>query len=235
MIWDKKILLVDDDPAIINMLEIILKKEQFKNVYKAMTGRDAIKLQEQLQPNLIVLDVMLPDMDGYEVCKTVRGKSMVPILFLSAKTEELDKLVSYAMGGDEYITKPFSTKELVAKITAILKRQEYYENSQKNEKPYHFGEYSLHWDTRILKKEDKVVPLTAKEYAVLEYLVLNENITISKEKLVENVWGCEYDGYDNTVMVHIRHLREKIEADPSSPQYIKNIKGRGYVFENSKK
>lgn len=235
MIWEKKILLVDDDPAIINMLEIILKKEQFKNVYKAMNGRDAIQMQEQLQPDLVVLDVMLPDMDGYEVCKSIRGKSMVPILFLSAKMDELDKLVSYAMGGDEYMTKPFSTKELVAKIKAILKRQEYYESSQKNEKIYRFGEYSLYWDTRILKKADEVVSLTAKEYAVLEYLVLNENITISKEKLVENVWGCEYDGYDNTVMVHIRHLREKIEADPSSPRYIKNIKGRGYVFENARK
>ncbi len=233
MIWDKRILLVDDDPAIINMLEIILKKEQFKNIYKAMNGRDAIQMQEQLQPNLIVLDIMLPDIDGYEVCKNVRGKSMVPILFLSAKTEELDKLVSYAMGGDEYITKPFSTKELVAKITAILKRQEYYENPQKNENLYHFGEYSLYWDTKVLKKADEIVPLTAKEYAVLEYLVLNENVTISKEKLVENVWGCEYDGYDNTVMVHIHHLREKIEDNPSQPRFIKNIKGRGYVFENT--
>ena len=234
MIWDKKILLVDDDPAIINMLEIILKKELFKNVYKAMNGHDASQMQEKIRPDLIVLDVMLPDIDGYEVCKEIRITSMVPILFLSAKTDEVDKLVSYAMGGDEYITKPFSTKELVARIKAILKRQEFYENPKTGDRIYCFGEYVLHWDTRILKKAGEVVSLTAKEYAVLEYLIMNENITISKEKLVEKVWGCEYDGYDNTVMVHIRHLREKIEADPSSPRYIKNIKGRGYVFENSR-
>lgn len=231
MIWEKKILLVDDEPAIINMLEVLLKKEQFKNVYKAMNGHEAIQLQETVKPDLIVLDVMLPDMDGYEVCKTIRSKSMVPILFLSAKSEEVDKLISYALGGDEYMTKPFSTKELVAKITAILKRQEYYENTKSSENVYRFGEYSLFWDMRVLKKADDVVPLTAKEYMLLEYLILNENITISKEKLAENVWGNEYDGYDNTVMVHIRHLREKIEENPSQPKFIKNIKGRGYVFE----
>ena len=231
MIWEKKILLVDDEPSILKMLEIILKKEQFENVYKAKNGREAIRLQEEEQPDLIILDVMLPDMDGYEVCKEIRSKSMVPILFLSAKSEEVDKLISYALGGDEYMTKPFSTKELIAKITAILKRQEYYEGTKNEGSVYHFGEYSLFWNTRILKKAEEVVPLTAKEYTLLESLIKNEGITIRKEKLVEQVWGNEYEGYDNTVMVHIRRLREKIEEDPSQPKFIKNIKGRGYVFE----
>lgn len=232
MIWDKKILLVDDDPAIINMLEVVLKKEQYKKIYKAMTGRDAIRLSGEVQPDLIILDIMLPDIDGYEVCKTIRTNSMVPILFLSAKSDEVDKLVSYAMGGDDYIMKPFSPKELVARITATLKRQEYYNQQGKSENTYNFGEFCLHFDKKQLQKDAGSIPLTAKEYAILEYLVLNRNITISKDKLVENVWDSDYEGFDNTVMVHIRHLREKIEKDPSQPVFIKTVKGRGYVFEN---
>lgn len=232
MIWDKKILLVDDEPAIINMLEVVLKKEQYKKIYKAMTGKDAIKLSSEIQPDLVILDIMLPDIDGYEVCKTIRTYSMVPILFLSAKSDEVDKLVSYAMGGDDYIMKPFSPKELVARINATLKRQEYYNQQGKTENTYNFGDFCLHLDKKQLQKDDVSIPLTAKEYAILEYLVLNRNITISKDKLVENVWDSDYEGFDNTVMVHIRHLREKIEEDPSQPVFIKTVKGRGYVFEN---
>lgn len=228
--FEKKILLVDDDAAIRNMLDVVLKKEQFKNVYKAKSGTEAIRRQEEIKPDLIVLDIMLPDMDGYEVCKTIRMNSMVPIIFLTAKTEELDKLLAYTMGGDDYITKPFSTKELVLKIKAILKRQEYY-LSNPNSKEYHFGSFILSFEQKVLKNGGKIVLLTSKEYAVLEYLIINRNITVSKERLIENIWDSEYDGLDNTVMVHIRHLREKIEENPSEPRFIKTIKGRGYLFE----
>lgn len=231
LIWDKKILLIDDDPAIINMLEIVLRKEQFKKIYKAKNGKEAIEKQKQIQPDLIILDIMLPDIDGYEVCKVIRENSMVPIIFLSAKSDELDKLLSYTMGGDDYITKPFGIKELVAKMKAILKRQNYY-NNKENGNDYDFGQFSMSFTQKLLRKDGNIVPLTAKEYAVLEYLVLNRNITISKEKLLEKIWDCEYDGYDNTLMVHIRHLREKIEEDPSNPRFVKTIKGRGYIFEN---
>ena len=232
MILNKKILLVDDDKSIINMLDVILRKEQFSKIYKAETGENAIKCVKEVQPDLVILDIMLPDMDGYEVCKQIRLDSMVPILFLSAKSDEVDKLVSYAMGGDDHIAKPFSPKELVARIKAILKRQEYYSSANSIENSYLFGEFCLHFDKKKLQKRSEEVPLTAKEYAILEYLILNRNITISKEKLVENIWDCDYDGFDNTVMVHIRHLREKMEEDPSHPRYIKTVKGRGYVFED---
>lgn len=231
MIQEKKILLVDDDKSIINMLEVLLKKEQFSRIFKAETGDEAIKKAREINPDVIVLDIMLPDMDGYEVCKQIRMDSMVPILFLSAKSDEVDKLVSYAMGGDDYVTKPFSPKELIARIKAILKRQEYYSRAASGENSFVFDDFCLHYDKKQLQKNGIEVPLTAKEYAVLEYLVINRNITISKDKLVENVWDCDYEGFDNTVMVHIRHLREKMELDPSTPRYIKTVKGRGYVFE----
>lgn len=229
--FEKKILLVDDEAAILNMLEVVLKKEQFKNVYRAKNGTEAIRKQEEIKPDLIVLDIMLTDMDGYEVCKTIRMNSMVPIIFLTAKTEELDKLLAYTLGGDDYITKPFSIKEFVLKIKAILKRQEYY-LSDHNNKEYHFGQFTLSFEQKVLKEGEKIVPLTSKEYAVLEYLVINRNITVSKDRLIENIWDSEYDGLDNTVMVHIRHLREKIEENPSEPRFIKTIKGRGYLFES---
>ena len=229
-VFEKKILLVDDDMTILNMLEVILKKEQFQNVSKARNGVEAIRIQEEIKPDIIILDIMLPDIDGYEVCKKIRNSSMVPIIFLSAKTEELDKILGYALGGDDYICKPFSNKELVLKIKAILKRQEYYSTIHKH-KEYNFGKFTLSFEQQVLKKGEKIVPLTSKEYGVLEYLIINRNITVSKERLIENVWGAEYDGLDNTVMVHIRHLREKIEDVPSKPRFIKTIKGRGYLFE----
>lgn len=232
MIQQKKILLVDDDCSILNLLEVVLRKEQFDKIYKAATGEEAVEKARQVQPDLILLDIMLPDMDGYEVCKKIRMDSMVPILFLSAKSDEVDKLVSYAMGGDDYITKPFSPKELAARIKAILKRQEYYAQVLSKENTYRFADFCLDFDRKQLQKNGAEVSLTAKEYAILEYLVFNRGITISKEKLVENVWDSSYEGFDNTVMVHIRHLREKIEAEPSHPVYLKTVKGRGYVFED---
>ncbi len=229
--YNKKILLVDDDESILLMIETILRKEGYTNIYTASCGEDAIKSARSIFPDLILLDIMLPDFDGYEVCKNIRLQSMIPILFLSAKSDEVDKLLSYAMGGDEYITKPFSPKELLAKIKAILVRQQYYESKMQEKRTYSFGRFVLDMDKMVLLHEGYNIPLTAKEYSLLEYLILNKNVTISKEKILENIWGVDYDGYDNTVMVHIRHLREKIEDNPSNPIYIKTVKGRGYVFE----
>lgn len=230
-LYDKKILLVDDDESILLMVETVLRKEGYTNIYTAPCGEDAIKAISTVSPDLVLLDVMLPDMDGYEVCKNIRLQSMIPILFVSAKSDEVDRLLSYAMGGDEYITKPFSPKELLAKIKAILTRQQYYESKMQKKRTYSFGEFVLDMDKMGLFCGGKDIPLTAKEYGLLEYLIVNRNITMSKEKILENVWGVDYDGYENTVMVHIRYLREKIEKNPSNPIYIKTVKGRGYVFE----
>lgn len=230
-LYDKRILIVDDDESILLLIETVLRKEGYTNLYLVSSGEKAIQSVKSVVPDLVLLDIMLPDMDGYDVCKNIRLYSMVPILFLSAKSDEIDKLLSYAMGGDAYITKPFSPKELLANIKAILVRQQFYESRMQQVTTYSFDPYVLDMDKKVLTCDGQNIPLTAKEYALLEYLITNRNITLSKEKILENVWDADYEGYENTVMVHMRHLREKIENDPSNPVYIKTIKGRGYVFE----
>ena len=226
----KKILLVDDEKALLTMLSIVLRKEHFTEVYTAVNGKEALRACQEYEPDMIVLDIMLPDMDGYEVCRQIRTLSMAPILFLSAKSEEVDKLLSFAVGGDDYLTKPFSTREVVARITASLKRASYYEQKKDSTK-ITFGTYTLNLKKRELFCGERLVELTAKEYLILEYLMQNQGITISRKQLVDKVWGDAYEGYDNTVMVHIRHIREKIEQDPSNPVFLRTIKGRGYRFE----
>ena len=226
----KKILLVDDDESIISLIDTVLHKEGYSRIYTAGSGKEAIQMVNETEPDLIVLDVMLPDFDGYEICRQIRDKSMVPIIFLSAKSDESDKLISYAMGGDEYITKPFSPKMLLAKISAMLKRQSYYDDKGANDNRYVFGNFALDFEKKLLFKDGEEVFLTAKEYALLEFLIINRNITLSKDKLLSSVWDMDYQGYDNTVMVHIHNLREKIEDDPSDPKFIRTVKGRGYIF-----
>lgn len=227
---DRKILLVDDDTAILKLLEVVLKKEQFVNIYKATTGKEAISMCRQYKPDMIILDIMLPDQEGFEVCKTIRTFSMAPILFLSAKTDEIDKIVSFAVGGDDYLTKPFSPRELVSHIKATLRRMDYYEKGKSDSDIIYFGEYCLDLKKRQLFKGKECVDLTSKEYLLLEYLAKNQNITISKEQIIEHIWGNGYEGYDNTIMVHIRRIREKIEENPSVPRYLLTVKGRGYRF-----
>lgn len=229
----KRILLVDDDSSILELLEVVLKKENFINIYKANTGERALEICKSTVIDMIVLDIMLPDIDGFEVCKKIREITMTPILFLSAKTDEIDRIISLEVGGDDYLIKPFSPREVIAHIRATLRRQLYYENKINDEKRYQFGDFLIDFKRAELYKNAQLVKLTNKEYQVLEYLIKNRNITVSKEKLIENVWRSDYDGYDNTVMVHIRHIREKIEVNPGTPQYIKTIKGRGYRFEDT--
>lgn len=230
-LYKKKILLTDDDESILTMLETILWKEGYLCIKKAGTGEEALRTVESFQPDLIILDIMLPDFDGFEVCRKLRETSMTPVLFLSARSDETDRLLSYALGGDEYITNPFSPRELLAKIGAMLRRQQYYEDAGRRERVYHFGHFQLDTEKKVLLKDGLDICLTAREYALLECLVRNRNITLSREQIIADVWKSDYDGYDNTVTVHMRHLREKIEDDPSHPVYLKTIKGRGYVFE----
>lgn len=233
-IYFKKILIVDDDASIINMMNVVLQKEQFKEIYQAMNASDAVRIAKEILPDLIILDIMLPDSDGYEVCKLIREFSMAPIIFLSAKNEETDKLVSFAVGGDEYLTKPFSPKELVARIRVALRRQIYYErgSQEKESIEFYFGDgFCLNLETKTLRRDGKEISLRLKEYELLEYMVKNHDITLTREVLLQKVWGSSYNGYDNTVRVHIRHLREKIEEDPANPQLIKTVIGRGYYFD----
>ncbi|NFH91862.1 response regulator transcription factor [Clostridium botulinum] len=229
---NNKILIVDDEIEILKLLETVLKKEGFNNVYTAKTLKEGLAEFNRVKPELVILDIMLPDGDGYEICKDIRSKSNVPILFLSAKTEELDKILGFAIGGDDYITKPFSPKEVAFRVKAHLRRVNYNnENLNENnteEKIIKFGPYVLNESRAELIKNGKTIELTAKELKILSLLAHNQNQIISKERLWDKVWGEDYFGFDNTIMVHIRKLREKIEDDSSNPKYILTVRGLGY-------
>lgn len=233
---NKKILLIDDEKDILNLLETVLIKEGFKEIYKAENGSKGIELCQKINPDIIVLDIMLPDIDGYEVCKKIREFSMCPIIFLSAKSDDVDKLLGLGIGGDDYVTKPFSPKEIAFRIKAHFRRLEHMQFKVNERKRDDYKEIIKFKDIEIdenkaeVKKSGDVLNLTAKEYQLLLYLVKNPNMILSKNSLIENIWGSEYEGYDNTLMVHIRHLREKIEDDPSRPKYITTFKGLGYKF-----
>ncbi|MCM2982392.1 response regulator transcription factor [Niallia circulans] len=228
---EKKILLVDDEVDILNLLETVLRKEGFKRIEKAATGEKGIRLSETFNPDIIILDIMLPDMEGYEVCQKMRKITFAPIIFLSAKSEEIDKLLGLGIGGDDYVTKPFSTKELVFRIKAQLRRSQYMIQSQNIDEQITFGDIIISPNTGEVKKGENSIPLKAKELQLLFYLAKHPNQIFSKNKICEAVWGEDFIGLDNTIMVHIRRLREKIEEDPSNPKWIKTVKGLGYKLQ----
>lgn len=227
---DKKILLVDDEEDILKLLETVLKKEGFQNIFKATTGLQALELAKKAVPDLIVLDIMLPDLDGFEVCRKLREHTYVPILFLSAKDEDVDKLLGLGIGGDDYITKPFSPKEVVFRIKAHFRRDEYaaLKGQTLTGSSLKIGDIEIDQGKGEVKKKGRLVALTAKEYSLLLFLVQNANKILSKNKILERVWETDYEGYDNTLMVHMRHLRQKLEDDPANPKYLLTVKGLGY-------
>lgn len=232
-IKDSKILIVDDEIEILNLLKIALKKEGFENIYEAETGKDAIEKFEQNSPDLAILDVMLPDMEGYDICKHIRKTSNIPVLFLSAKGEELDRIMGLAIGADDYITKPFSLKEVSLRVKIQLKRNSIISEMSKEveeikEKKLSFGPFEIDEDKIEVKKNGEVIDLKPKEYKMFLYMMKHKNQIISKEKFCDEVWGEDFFGFDNTIMVHIRRLREKVEDNPSKPRYIVNVKGLGY-------
>ena len=235
---DKKILLVDDETDILKLLETVLLKENFTNIYKATSGQEAIEMTKTINPDLIVLDIMLPDMDGFQVCRQLREITLVPIIFLSARDEDVDKLLGLGIGGDDYITKPFSPREVAFRIKAHFRRNEYLtlQSQAKENAEITFGDIVINKDKGEIRKKGETISLTAKEYSLLLYLAENANKILSKKKILEKVWGYDYEGYDNTLMVHIRHLRQKLEDDPTNPKYLVTIKGLGYklIIEDRK-
>lgn len=227
------IMLVDDEPDILDLLEKTLNIEGYHNIIKITNGLSAINTCKEIQPDIIILDVMLPDMDGYEVCKQIRRFSHCPILFLSSKNDELDKILGLAIGGDDYVTKPFSPKELVYRIKAQLRRTEYKQSSSStNDYSIKIGELIIDPNGCRVMKGNKEIELTAREFEILQYLAENKGRVISRERLYETIWKEDSFGCDNTIMVHIRHLREKIEDNPSTPKYIITMKGLGYKLVN---
>lgn len=232
-IKDSKILIIDDEMELLSLLEKTLSKEGFKRIYTASNGQEALTIFEEEEPDLIILDVMLPDIEGYDICKIIRKTSQVPILFLSAKGEEIDRVMGLVIGADDYITKPFSLKEVVLRVNIQLKKGlmvneiKEYEGKQNNDKIL-CGPFEIDDKKVEVKKNNKVIDLTAKEYKMFLYMMRHINQIISKEKFCNEVWGEDFIGFDNTIMVHIRKLREKLEDNPSKPRHIVNVKGLGY-------
>lgn len=197
-----------------------------------MTGLDAVEKARTLKPNVIVLDIMLPDIDGYEVCRRLREFTYAPILFLSAKADDVDKLLGLGMGGDDYITKPFSPKEVAYRIKAQFRRMGYTEqvDHTKRVPVITFGEIEIDQTKGEVKKSGEIISLTALEYQLLLFFMQHPYQILSKETITERVWGESFDGNDNALMVHIHHLRQKIEKVPSKPTYILTQRGLGYKF-----
>lgn len=225
--YNNRILIIDDERELCELLQVYLAKEGFRSVYTAQTGREGVDCCRKMQPDIIILDIMLPDLDGFEVCRQLREFTYAPILFLSAREEETDKILGLGIGGDDYITKPFSLKEVAFRIRAQLRRKQYMEGSAED-RVLRLGRITINEKAREVLKDGRPVELTAKELQILSLLARHPNHILSKKKLYENIWGEEYMGDDNTIMVHIRHLREKLEDDPGNPVYILTVKGLGY-------
>ena len=232
-IFDRfKVLIIDDEDDITDILDTVLKREGFSNVFIANNGTDGIELFKKVNPDIVLLDIMLPDISGYDIFNELRKYSQVPILFISAKTEEIDRLLGFAIGADDYITKPFSAKEVAFRLKARLKtfNNIVINKSIKENKIIKFGDVEINVETGEVYKKEENLDFTAKELKLLMYLVNNPNRIISKEMICNEVWGEDFFGYDNTITVHIRRIRKKIEGDPSKPKYLTTVIGLGYKF-----
>lgn len=222
-----KILVVDDEKPIADILKYSLEREGFK-VITAYDGEEALKLTFEKKPDLIILDIMLPQKDGFTVCREIRMKMSVPIIMLTAKETEIDKVLGLELGADDYVTKPFSTRELIARIRAILRRIA--EEKPSKEEIIRCGEIEIYLKKAEVKKGPKTLNLTYREFALLCFLAKNSGYVFSRNKLLTQVWGYDYYGDERTVDVTVRRLREKVEDNPSKPQYIKTKRGIGYYM-----
>jgi len=223
---EAKILIVDDEKNIVELIKFHLKKENYR-VIEAYKGKDALDLYRKEKPDLIILDVMLPDMGGFEVCKTIRKESRVPIIMLTAKGEEIDKILGFELGADDYITKPFSPRELLARIKAVLKRTR---TSNIDTNQIQVGPFKINVNKREIYKNDKLLELKPKEFDLLKLFITNPGRVFTRQYLLEQIWGYDYLGDTRTVDVHIRRLRQKIEDNDKNATYIKTVHGVGYKF-----
>jgi len=226
----QRILIVDDEPGIVKMLETMLRKEGYTFVSSAFTGQEAMEKISRNSYDLIVLDVMLPDTDGFQLCQEIRQHTNVPILFLTARSGDLDKLTGLGIGGDDYITKPFNPLEVAARINVQFRRQEQYQNAVPVTEVYRFGSIAVDRKAAALWVDGKEVSCPAKEFELLLFLVDNPNQVFTAGQLYERVWGYDSIGDEKTVAIHIMRLRKKIERDLKQPSLIVNLRGIGYKF-----
>ncbi|MBD8071261.1 response regulator YycF [Bacillus sp. PS06] len=229
---DKVILVVDDEKPIADILQFNLQKEGYK-VICAYDGQKAIEKVEEVKPDLILLDIMLPFKDGMEVCREVRKKYDMPIIMLTAKDSEIDKVLGLELGADDYVTKPFSTRELLARVKANLRRSNHKteaDEDQTNE--IVVGSLVIHPDAYVVSKRGEMIELTHREFELLHYLSKHLGQVMTREHLLQTVWGYDYFGDVRTVDVTVRRLREKIEDSPSHPTWIVTRRGVGYYLRN---
>ena len=226
-----KILVVDDEASIVTMLAYNLKKEGY-DVVTAEDGEVALEKFESEKPDLLLLDIMMPKMDGYDVCRKIREISNVPIIMLTARADEVDKVVGLEMGADDYVTKPFGNRELIARVKANLRRSDIapVTNNEKDGNNQVYGDLNIDFDRYEVTKRGEVINLTLREFELLTFLATQTPTIFTRENLLEKVWGYEYFGDVRAVDVTIRRLREKIEDDPSKPKYIVTKRGVGYYF-----
>ncbi|WP_458011303.1 response regulator transcription factor [Candidatus Solincola sp.] len=224
------VLVVDDEPNIVELARLYLEKEGFR-VTEARSGEEALRLFEELHPALMVLDIMIPEPDGWEVCRRIRSRSTLPIIMLTAREDEVDKVVGLELGADDYLTKPFSPRELVARVKAVLRRTTY---SGEPRDVLHADDLVIDASRRRVFQREREVELTPREFDLLYTLALNRGIVLSREKLLERVWGYDYYGDTRTVDVHIRHIRDKLGDNPQEPRYLETVWGVGYKFREGK-
>jgi DNA-binding response OmpR family regulator len=233
----EKILIVDDEISLQETLAYNLKKQGYQ-VETAGTGTEAIELAREFKPDLIILDVMLPGLDGFEVCRILRREMSTPVLMLTARDDEIDRVVGLEVGADDYLAKPFSMRELIARVKAMLRRVRLVREEVSQEeisKPkaqiMQFDNLRIDMTRREITVDDEVVAFKPKEYELLTFFGQHQGQVLSREFILERVWGWDFIGDSRTVDVHVRWLREKIEVDPANPQRIITVRGAGYRFE----
>jgi two-component system OmpR family response regulator len=231
---NSKILVVEDDRNLLDVLKYNLSKEGY-DVLTAADGIEAVDAARSKKPDLIVLDIMLPRMDGFEVCRILRREMTVPILMLTAKAEETDKVVGLELGADDYMTKPFSIREFLARIRAMLRRTEMIIAASSAQEAIpsliKVGEMEIDFARHTVSRSGTAIDLSPKEFDLLAFLIKNRGQVFSRDQLLEKVWGYDYAGDTRTVDVHIRWLRQKIETDPATPGHLLTVRGIGYKFE----
>ena len=225
-----KILVVEDEPSFSDALSYLLGREGF-DISVADTGIKAVEEFDRHGADLVLLDLMLPGLSGTEVCRQIRSKSNVPIIMLTAKDTEVDKVVGLELGADDYVTKPYSTRELVARIKAVLRRVAEGDDLQSPDGTVTAGPVRMDVERHIVTVNGATQSLPQKEFELLEYLMRNSGRVLTRSQLIDRVWGSDYFGDTKTLDVHIKRLRAKIEADPANPVFIQTVRGLGYKFE----
>ncbi len=228
MLNKKKVLIVDDDVKTVELVQLYLQRDGYR-VIKAYNGNDALKIALENKPDLLVLDLMLPGMDGLQVCQKLRESSDVPIIMLTAKTTEEDRLAGLNLGADDYVTKPFSPRELAARVRAVLRRMPE-EMLERGTEELQRGELTLNFVKYEARFKGKLLDLTSIEFKLLGIMAREPGRVFSRAQLIDRTAGYDFEGFDRTIDVHIHNLRKKLETDPDDPGYIKTVYGAGYKF-----